>query len=108
HIRPGENFLRAAPGHLLAANRSHSGRRPVHRYRTELSRGDFLWQCAGEENCRGFKREARAFGQIQKTDRDRNLASDEILSRGGASPEILSTKPGTLRSVRARVRPRFV
>src|SRR6266581_3166412 len=44
HLRPGEDFLRPASRNLLATNRSHSGGRPVHRYRTELSRRNLLRQ----------------------------------------------------------------
>src|SRR3954465_6698863 len=64
HLRPGEDFLRAASRHLLATNRSHPIRRSVHRYWTELPRRNLLWQRRGEENCRGFKREAHALRKI--------------------------------------------
>src|SRR4029077_1930454 len=64
HLRPSEDFLRAASRHLLAANRSHTGRRPVHRYRTELSCCDLLWQRRGKENCPNFKRETHGFRKI--------------------------------------------
>ena len=50
--------------HLLAPNRSHPIRRPVHRYRTELSRRNLLWQRRGKENCRRFKRQTRALRKI--------------------------------------------
>src|SRR4029079_4181084 len=108
HLRPGEDFLRPASRHLLATDRSHPGRWPVHRYRTELSRCHLLWQRRGEENCRGFKRETHAFWKIQETDRDRNIACDEILGRRRLSPEILPGKPTAFRSFRRRIRPRVI
>ena len=61
---PAKDFLRAASRHLLATNRSHPGRRPVHRYRTELSCCDLLWQRRGKENCRNFKRETHGLRKI--------------------------------------------
>src|SRR5207244_1124890 len=73
HLRPGEDFLRAASRHLLATNRSHPIRRSVHRYRTELSRCDLLWERRGNENCPGFESEACKLRKIQTADCDRNL-----------------------------------
>src|SRR4030095_9262041 len=108
HLRLGEDFLRAASRHLLATNRSHPGRRSVHRYRTELSRRDLLWQRRGKENCRGFKRQTHAFRKIQKNHCDRNFACDEILARRRLSPEILPGEPGAFRSFRRRLRPRLI
>src|SRR6266576_2336636 len=64
YLRACEDFLRAASRHLLATNRPHPGRRPVHRYWTELSCCDLLWQRRGKENCRGFKRETHALRKI--------------------------------------------
>ena len=46
--------------------------------------------------------------KIQKTDCDGNSAVDEILARGGVSPEILSGEPGAFRSFRTRLRPRVI
>ena len=103
HLRPGEDFLRAASRHLLAANRSHPIRRPVHRYRTELSRCDLLWQPRGKENCRGFKRQTRALWKIQKADCDGSSAGDEVLAGGRLSPEILPGEPRAFRSFRRRL-----
>ena len=40
------------------------------------------------------KKKARALGKIRQTDRDRNLAGNEILPRRRVSPEILSAESG--------------
>jgi hypothetical protein len=70
-----------------------------HRHRPELSRRDFLWKRRREKNRGSFKGKAGAFREIQETDRNRNFADDEILSRRGLSSKILPAKSGTFRGV---------
>jgi len=53
-------------------------------------------------------RKISSIREIQETDRDRNFAGTEILAGGRLSSKILPAEPGTFRSLRARVRARFV
>jgi len=66
HLRPREDFLRAASRHLLARNRSHPIRRPVHRYRTELSRRNFYGNAEEKKIAEASKEKLTRSGKFKK------------------------------------------
>src|SRR4029077_14442846 len=65
HLRSCENLLRPVARYLLAANRSYTSGRTVHRHRAQLSRRHFFRQRRGEKNSGGFKRKTRTLRKIQ-------------------------------------------